>query len=158
MTKVEPAASRASVNEVVRCVLALQRFAPTPGVEVQAALDERIPDCQLDRDLVAATLENLLRNACQAMPRGGTVHVRTEAFTDDQGTESVVVSVEDSGCGMDPRELERATEALFTTKPGGSGLGLSFAERVAMAHGGSLELKSSIGQGTAVRLRLPVGK
>jgi signal transduction histidine kinase len=158
LTKVEPAAKRSSVNEVVRSVLALHQLAPTPGVDVRVTLDERIPDSQIDRDLIAAALENLLRNACQAMPAGGTVNVRTEASTDDQGTECVVVSVEDSGRGMDPRELERATEALFTTKPGGSGLGLSFAERVATAHGGRLDLTSSIGKGTAVRLSLPVGK
>jgi signal transduction histidine kinase len=158
MTKVEPATARASLNDVVRRVLALPRFAPAPGVEVRTSLDEGIPDCQIDGDLVAAALENLLRNACQAMPEGGTVSVRTEAATDRHGAKCVMVSVEDSGRGMDPRELERATEALFTTKPGGSGLGLSFAERVAAAHGGTLELTSSIGQGTLVRLSLPVGK
>jgi signal transduction histidine kinase len=157
MTKVEPATTRTSVNDVVRSVLALHQLAPTPGIDVRVSLDERAPDCQIDRDLVAAALENLLRNAYQAMPGGGTVDVRTEASTDDQGTESVVVSVEDSGRGMDPRELERATEALFTTKPDGSGLGLSFAERVATAHGGSLELTSRLGKGTEVRLNLPVG-
>jgi signal transduction histidine kinase len=157
MTKVEPATTQTSINDVVRNVLALRQLAPLPNISVHVALDEQVPDCQIDRDLVAAALENLLRNAYQAMPGGGTVNVRTEASTNDHGTKSVVVSIEDSGRGMDPRELERATEALFTTKPDGSGLGLSFVERVATAHGGSLELTSRLGKGTAVRLKLPIG-
>ncbi|HEX6766525.1 MAG TPA: ATP-binding protein, partial [Polyangiaceae bacterium] len=107
----------------------------------------------MDKDLVATTLENVLRNAYEAMPSGGIVTVRTERVAGGSG--GVAVSVEDEGEGMDARTLDRASDELFTTKATGSGLGLSFAERVAQAHGGTLKLTSRAGKGTVVRLSLP---
>jgi signal transduction histidine kinase len=107
----------------------------------------------MDKDLVATSLENVLRNAYEAMPSGGTVTVRTERV--EEGSGGVAVSVEDEGEGMDARLLERATDEFFTTKAAGSGLGLSFAERVAEVHGGTLRLTSRAGKGTVVRLSLP---
>lgn len=154
LANVDPRPARGSVNEIVRRVLALQRFAAVPGVSVQSVLSEELPDCNLDGELVGTVLENVLCNAFEAMPAGGTVTVRTEHAPDD---EMVLVIVEDTGRGMDARALERATDEFFSTKPAGTGLGLNFAARVAAAHGGTLELSSAIGTGTCVRLRLPHG-
>jgi signal transduction histidine kinase len=86
------------------------------------------------------------------MPKGGTIDVRTERAGD---SDAVLVSVQDQGQGMDARELERAADEFFTTKAGGTGLGLYFAARVARVHGGRLDLKSAVGQGTTVGLWLP---
>jgi signal transduction histidine kinase len=140
------------LNEVVREVLGMQRFAVVPGVTLRADLATDLPSAKMDKDLVATTLENVLRNAYEAMPGGGTVTVRTERIADSGG---VAVSVEDEGEGMDARVLDRASNEFFTTKATGSGLGLSFAERVAQAHGGTLSLTSRAGKGTVVTLSLP---
>jgi two-component system sensor histidine kinase HydH len=153
MAKVEPVLASGSLNDVVREVLGMQRFAAVPGVTLQAELAAELPPATMDKDLVATTLENVLRNAYEAMPDGGTVTVRTELVPGDSG--GVAVSVEDEGHGMDARVLDRASEEFFTTKTSGSGLGLSFAERVAQAHGGTLSLTSRVGKGTVVRLSLP---
>jgi signal transduction histidine kinase len=154
LANVEPRQTRASINDVVRRVLALQSFAAVPGISVRSVLDEDLPECDIDRELIETLLENVLRNAFEAMPEGGTVTVRTELASDDG---ALLVTVEDTGRGMDVRELERATDEFFTTKPTGTGLGLNYAARVAAAHGGSLELGSAVGAGTSVRLRLPHG-
>jgi signal transduction histidine kinase len=155
MARVEPVLAVGSLNDVVRDVIGMQRFAIVPGVTLRAELGDDLPKAPMDRDLVATTLENVLRNAYEAMPDGGTVTVRTERARD--GTGGVAVTVEDEGHGMDARVLDRATGEFFTTKASGSGLGLSFAERVAQAHGGALSLVSREGKGTVVRLSLPAG-
>ncbi len=92
-----------------------------------------------------------MRNALEAMPRGGVLTVRTR--TEDSG---VVLSVEDTGEGMNARTRERAFDDFYTTKTTGSGLGLAFVRRVVEAHGGRVTLTSHEGRGTTVTLRLPV--
>ena len=153
MAKVEPVLAEGSLNDVVREVIGMQRFAVVPGVTLREDLAADLPTLSMDKDLVATTLENVLRNAYEAMPGGGTVTVRTERVAGGAG--GVAVSVEDEGEGMDARVLDRAADEFFTTKATGTGLGLSFAERVARAHGGSISLTSRAGKGTVVRLSLP---
>jgi signal transduction histidine kinase len=110
--------------------------------------------CLADRGLVARALENLVRNAAEAMPAGG--HVWLEARRADPRW--VEVSVADDGPGMDARTREHAFDDFYTTKPHGSGLGLCFVRRVAEAHGGSVSLESDVGHGTRVTLRLPAAQ
>jgi signal transduction histidine kinase len=153
VARVEPVLETLSLNTLVADALSLQRFA-WPGITLELELELDLPALSLDRELVTTTLENLVRNACEAMPKGGTVTVRTERV-EKRG--QVVLRVIDQGRGMDSRELERATDAFFTTKAGGSGIGLHFAERVAKAHGGSLGLTSVVGRGTVVSLGFDAG-
>ncbi len=150
----EPVRERLGLNELVRNALALQRFAPgQPGqpLAVKAELSQDLPACQADRDLLSVVLDNLLRNAAEAMPEGGTLTVRTA-----KEREEILLSVEDTGVGMSPRTRERAFDGFFTTKAQGSGLGLAFVRRVAEAHGGGVSLTSEVGRGTVVRLHLPL--
>ncbi len=94
---------------------------------------------------------NLLLNAAQALDSGGVGQV-TLAL--EEGT--VVVTIWDDGRGMTPDRLERVFEPLFTTRPGGTGLGLTIALRIATAHGGSIRLASEPDRGTTVEVRLPL--
>jgi two-component system sensor histidine kinase HydH len=149
--RVEPVASSVDLNELVRSVLALQPLAAHNNVVVSSTLADGLPRCKVDRDLLAGALENLVQNAFEAMPDGGTVTVRTSIDPD-----TVVLSVEDNGQGMDARTRERAFDPFFTTKPTGSGLGLAFVRRVAEAHGGDVTLASKEGTGTTLQLRLPL--
>jgi len=152
IAKVEPHAVPLSINVLVRSVLPLQRFAVGSGVSIKADLADDMPKCRLDRELVITALENVLRNACEAMPDGGDITVRT---TYDPDVQRVTLGVEDQGKGMSPMVLERASALFFTTKAKGTGLGLSFAERVAKAHGGVLHIASTLGHGTTVTLTFP---
>jgi signal transduction histidine kinase len=121
---------------------------------VRASLAPGLPKIWADPDLLTAALDNLVDNALDASSPGVPVTLRTEVH--DQAAGPVVeISVEDHGRGMDPRQMELAFEELFTTKPGGSGLGLSFAHRVLEAHGGTVLLRSAVGRGTTATVRLP---
>lgn len=151
--RVEPVREEVAPNQVVEQVLALQGFAAA-NVSLHTELGE-VPDCRLDRDLVANAVENLIRNAAEAMPQGGTLTVRTERAPATDGP-GVVIAIADTGPGMDGGTRERAFDDFFTTKTNGSGLGLAFVRRVAEAHGGRVSLTSRPGKGTVVRLHLPL--
>jgi signal transduction histidine kinase len=105
--------------------------------------------------MLARVLENLVRNAIEAMPSGGAVTVRT-ARSSSGGRDGILIAVEDSGHGMDARTKDLALDDFFTTKAHGSGLGLAFVRRVAEAHGGDVLIASTEGRGTVVTVRLPV--
>src|SRR6185369_9547469 len=156
IAKVEPIRVATSLNHLVEGVLALQRFASTSHVSVRAALEPSLPECEVDAALVETSLENLLRNAFDAMPEGGAISVETQTELGESGALGVALVVRDQGHGMDARVLERATDQFFTTKAAGSGLGLSFVARVARAHQGRLELSSQVGACTTVRLWMPL--
>ena len=91
-----------------------------------------------------------MRNALEATHEKGVVRIETERRED-----AVIVRVVDTGPGMDARKRQRAFDDFFTTKETGSGLGLSFARRVMVAHGGDVTLAGDVGVGTTVELRLP---
>lgn len=138
------------VNELVSRVLSLQAFAQAGTVTLTSQLEPGLPKVSLDPELIASVVENLVKNAFEAMPQGGTVTVAT-ARADDR----LLVSVTDTGPGMDPRTREQAFQLFFTTKASGSGLGLAFVKQIALAHGGDVRLDSHEGKGTRVELRLP---
>lgn len=105
-----------------------------------------------------ATLEqcfsHVLRNAAEAMPKGGLVRISAER---SQSGGFVQVAVSDQGCGMSDKEMEQACEPFFSTKQGDhSGLGLTISYAIAQAHGGTIGFTSSQGQGTTVALCFPV--
>jgi two-component system, NtrC family, sensor histidine kinase HydH len=154
LARVEPVRSAADVNDVVARVLALQAAAKRPGISLHQRLDRSLPGCTIDAELVATALENIIQNAFEALGERGSISVQTVLRAGDLG-DLVVLSVEDDGPGIDPRLAERVTDALVTTKAGGSGLGLAFADRVAKAHGGTLEIDTRLGRGTAVRMIFP---
>jgi signal transduction histidine kinase len=152
--RVQPQRHPVDLNSLVREVLALQPLA-NASVAVQTDLDESIPPLDADRDLLACAMENLVRNAAESMPDGGTLVVRTKGH--GRPVREALVSLEDSGCGMDARAAERAFDDFFTTKPTGTGLGLAFTRRIVVAHGGRVNLRSKLGVGTTVTVCLPTG-
>ncbi|MGD2217035.1 MAG: ATP-binding protein, partial [Gemmatimonadales bacterium] len=93
---------------------------------------------------------NLLLNAAQALDQGGRVEVTVGRYPG-----GVSISIRDTGRGIPLENIERVVEPFFSTRPEGTGLGLAIAQRIATAHGGELEIVSTPGAGTTVRLRLP---
>ncbi len=150
--KLEPALTDTDINEMIRSVISLQRFGSSPSVELKTELAESLPPCPVDPDLVCTALDNLVANALQAMPQGGTVTIRSELSHDPAQGECVLVTVADTGSGMNARQMERAFDEFFTTRAQGSGLGLAFVRQVAEAHGGRVNLTSREGEGTQVCL------
>ena len=105
----------------------------------------------LDREAFRQALLNLIINAKQAMPDGGQLVVRTAAQGD-----TVALHLIDTGCGMDDRTASKMFEAFFSTKPGGSGLGLPTTQKIIAAHGGRIRVQSEVGRGTQFTIELPV--
>jgi len=152
LARVEPLPRPVDLGRLVEGMLSLQSFAPPGQVSIVRQLAPGLPPCSGDEDLLVNALENLVRNAFEAMSKGGTLTVRT--LRDGAG---VAVEVEDTGEGMDARTRERAFDDFYTTKASGTGLGLAFVRRVVEAHGGQVSLTSREGHGTVVRMRLPAG-
>ncbi|MBP1967018.1 sensor histidine kinase [Paenibacillus aceris] len=105
----------------------------------------------IDRDKIVQVLLNLIQNAFEAMKHPGDVHVRIK-----QENELAIIEIEDSGDGMSEGELEKIFNPFYTTKENGTGLGLSICHKIAVDHGGSLEVKSAIGFGSIFSFKLPM--
>ena len=150
--KLEPRPERIAMRSFLERVLRPFLLTPSEGVRLTLTVAPQVDVWAVDPDLLAVVVENLVRNALEAMPTGGDIRVEVTE-KDNQ----MVLALVDTGNGMAPTDVERAFDDFFTTKARGSGLGLSFARRVAEAHGGSAELESQRGAGTEVRLRLPKG-
>jgi two-component system, NtrC family, sensor histidine kinase HydH len=153
-SRVEAVLGIVDINHLVSEVLGLQELATSASVRVVRDLQADLPACRADRDLLVRVLTNLLQNGLEAMPEGGELTVRT-AHRERGPTSGVLITVEDSGHGMDARTRERAFDDFYTTKASGTGLGLPFVRRVLVAHGGGATLTSRVGRGTAVLLWLP---
>jgi signal transduction histidine kinase len=93
---------------------------------------------------------NLFLNALQAMPDGGILRItaREDAGFNDSAPASVIVEVNDTGCGMSPQTLEQLFMPFFTTRENGTGLGLAISHRIVEEHGGAIDVVSEEGQGT----------
>ena len=115
-----------------------------------------VPLIQADRQQLRQVFLNLFTNAVDAMPEGGTLTVRT--WMGETTLPQAWIAISDTGEGIQPEALSQIWEPFFTTKPEGkgTGLGLSICRRIVEQHGGTIELESRPGQGTSVRLMLPV--
>jgi signal transduction histidine kinase len=154
LARVEPVLSTVRLGELVRKIVEAQSLAThARSVEVCAEVAGDVGEAQADPELITTALENLVRNASEAISESEQGSRIVLGATRTQGR--ITLSVEDDGPGMDARTRERALGEFFTTKTEGSGLGLPFAKRVAEAHGGELVLEAGEGAGTSVRLVLP---
>ncbi len=141
-----------SLNDQVRRVLDF--FAPKAaeaGIELVDYLGSDLPMVLLDSEAFHAALLNLVLNAEQSMPDGGQLVVRTYATA-----EGVALDLIDNGCGMDAQTRDQVFDAFFSTKQGGSGLGLPTARKIIEAHGGRITLQSEPGRGTQFTVKLPI--
>lgn len=142
----------ASLEEVVtRLVDFLAPTARVQGIEIVCHCGPDLPTVRMDVELFEKVLLNLMLNAEDAMPDGGTLTLQARAEPD-----SVTVDVIDSGCGMDKEMVEKAFRPFVTTKPDGHGLGLATARKIVHAHGGTISVQSEPGRGTKFTIRLPV--
>jgi signal transduction histidine kinase len=155
VAQISPQRTVDDLGPIVRDAVAAVEAEARKDVLVELELDATLPRANIDRELIRSALDNLTRNALQAMPNGGTLTIRALRDEDRDILRAVALEVRDTGHGMDPRVLERAGEEFFSTRPDGSGFGLPFAQRVATAHGGKRKIESTLGEGTTVRMILP---
>ena len=121
------------------------------GVRLQTAVPPQTAIIVADADLLQQALVNLVQNAIQAMPKGGTAWLRAGPATEGQ----VELAVEDRGVGIPEEELDKIFRLYYTTKADGNGIGLALVYRAVQMHGGRVSVRSTVGQGTTVTIRLP---
>jgi two-component system nitrogen regulation sensor histidine kinase NtrY len=150
----QPQLQPVNVNDIARQVVSLHdaqfRADGRPPVTANLELDDSLAPVDADSDLLHRALSNLVLNALDAMPEGGTITVRTSATP-----EHVRIEVTDTGSGLTREECERLFTPYYTTKRHGTGLGLAIVQSVVSDHGGSISVDSAPGKGTTFRIDLP---
>ncbi|MFM1941990.1 MAG: hypothetical protein RI897_972 [Verrucomicrobiota bacterium] len=121
------------------------------GQAVEREMLETLPPAPLDPVQVKQVLVNLIKNAMQAMSRGGVLSIRT-----GEARDGVWIELADTGCGIAQEQLNHIFEPFYTTKRKGSGLGLMIVQRVMREHGGLIKLDSRTDRGTTFRLWFPL--
>ena len=140
-----------SLNEHVERVLDLyEAQAREAVVEIIRHLDPDLPSIMLDGQTLQAALLNLVKNALEAMPDGGDLLVRTRPTRT-----GVALDLIDTGCGMDDKTAMNMFDPFYSTKHGGSGLGLPTARKIIESHGGRISVQSEVGRGTQFTLEFP---
>ncbi len=141
------------LNAMLQSVCALlEAESLSHGVRFVLELDAALPAVSADEELLRQAFINIVQNAVQAMPSGGAVRIRTRP----EEVDWVRVTVTDQGVGIALEDVDKIFKLYYTSKPGGSGIGLSVVYRILQLHDGTVEAKSEPGRGTAVIVRLPV--
>lgn len=152
-----------SLGELVRSVVRgeLQPLADEKAQQVALALEEPLPNVWLDPIEIKRVISNLVINAVMYTPEGGTITVKAERVTNEDGCpEALRVSVIDSGKGIEPEELAVLFDRYFSMakkfRQVGSGLGLYLSKQIVKAHGGQIHVESEVGKGSRFFFTLPV--
>jgi C4-dicarboxylate-specific signal transduction histidine kinase len=156
LVKKEPASSlRLNVNDVIREIIPLAKT-NLRGVTMRMELMDKLPCVSADRVHLQQVLWNLITNAIDAM-KGVTGRLRVLRIqTQLTAQRTVLVTIQDSGVGLDPEHMQQLFEPLYTTKPNGLGMGLSISRSIIEAHGGRLWAEPGPGPGATFRFTLPV--
>jgi signal transduction histidine kinase len=141
-----------SVVSLVEAILPIVKAeADHHHVQLDIDVPAEMPDIRVDSGMMQQALLNLAINACQAMPDGGRLRIAGAPASHQR----IEISCEDTGHGIPPENLDKIFNLYFTTKEGGSGIGLSMVYRTVQLHDGELEVQSTPGRGTTFRLLLP---
>ena len=142
------------INDIAREMIALLRHtANRNSISIRTELDAGLPATAADRVQLQQVLMNLMLNGIEAMKDAGGELILTSNRTEEG---HILISVSDSGIGLPAHEAERIYEAFFTTKPQGTGMGLSISRRIIESHGGRLWASNNTGRGTTFQFSLPI--
>jgi signal transduction histidine kinase len=144
--------SQEDLNKIVRGILDMQQpVFERRRVHLVTGFHSAPAYTQVNKHLLKVAIAHLLRNALEATPAQGEIHVSTAV---DMRYTSLVI--QDTGRGMAPEVLNKIFEPYFTTKVGGTGLGMVFVRQIIDEHRGTMNLESEVGQGTTVTIKLPL--
>ena len=154
----EPHFEVLTIQQILSETLPLvESFMQKNRVEMSVNIDDGIKPLYVDRYRIQTALMNIIQNALEAMPQGGKITISAQTISQNG---LVAVTINDTGTGMPPDMIEKACEPFFSTRQneGLRGLGLAIVRDIVKTHGGKMEIKSSLGQGTSIILYLPVFK
>jgi len=145
-----------AVGSLLDDVLALMHKQLEQGhVQVQTDYEPDLPAIMAVADHLKQVFLNIVLNALEAMPQGGTLQVRTRTGQADNGQPIVAIAFQDTGVGIPENALEQIFDPFYSTRPGGTGLGLSVSYDIVARHGGRIEVESQVGQGATFTVILP---
>ena len=145
-----------TIQEILSETLPLvESFMQKNRVEMKVNIDDGIKPLYVDRYRIQTALMNIIQNALEAMPQGGKITISAQTISQNG---LIAVTINDTGTGMPPDMIEKACEPFFSTRQneGLRGLGLAIVRDIVKTHGGKMEIKSSLGQGTSIILYLPI--
>jgi two-component system NtrC family sensor kinase len=146
--------TRVNLDSLVdQVIIALQETTGDQGITIMRQSDPSLPQLVADEFQIEQALTNVIRNAVEAMPRGGTLSIGTSGDADGGWAR---ITVQDTGCGIHPEDRDRIFQTFYTTKTNGTGLGLSIVEGVLKNHGGKIFVEQPEAAGTRIVLCLPV--
>ena len=151
----QPQLANTDVNAVLETVISLVLHGQASlrdGIQIVKHLEEDLPPAFADPMQLHQIFMNLMLNAVDAMPEGGTITLRT-AFNRELDT--VQIDISDTGAGFDKGVENQLFKPFFTTKAKGTGLGLAITKRLIEDHGGSIHLENNVDRGALVRINLP---
>lgn len=129
------------------------------GIQLEVSLSPALPPVTGDSKQLGQVLLNLLLNAIEAMPNGGTLGLRSTLKVDSETLEEYLqLVIQDTGPGIQEQDRNHVFDPFFTTKEGGTGLGLSIAYAIVQKHNGQIAVESEVGKGTSFLLSLPLSK
>jgi signal transduction histidine kinase len=145
-------------DELLKTLELVQHYVRKRSINVVQQFTPETPPIYADRQKLRQVFLNLLTNACDAMPHGGTLTLFSGPDATPRGDAACRIDFTDTGIGIAPDHLEKVLEPFFTTKEEGkgTGLGLAICRRVVQEHNGAMKLFSEVGKGTTVRIVLPV--
>jgi signal transduction histidine kinase len=148
----QPSPEYGSLNQAVDAALTFMASEiAARGIEIEKRLEERLGDVLFDVNQIRQALVNLLRNACEAMPEGGKLLVQTEVASD-----AARIVLSDTGPGVPSDKVDTIFESFYSTKSGGTGLGLPLVRQICLAHGGEIHYEAKEGWGGTFAVTLPM--
>jgi signal transduction histidine kinase len=147
-----PSCSTEDLNEIIGDIIEmLEVEMEEHTISIERHLDAHLPVLSLDENQIRRVIINLMRNAIQAMPDGGTITVSTV-----HENQWVTVEIADTGIGISDDDIDKLFDAFFSSKSTGSGLGLTVSAQIINNHGGTIEVKRREPKGTVFIIKLPL--
>jgi two-component system NtrC family sensor kinase len=150
-----PAKNMSDINDVIeKTLLLFESQILLANVKIEKQLDRKLPMVMMDANKIKQVLTNIILNAIDAMPHGGSLSIISRLSEENQFVE---LTFKDTGCGIPEENLSKIFDPFFSTKgTKGTGLGLSVSYGIVQQHNGTINIQSEVGKGTAVIVSLPV--
>ncbi|MBL4953651.1 ATP-binding protein [Neobacillus sp. OS1-32] len=143
---------KANIKDIISYTISImEQQAFAQNVKIETEMEEPLPLLDCDEKQLKQVFINLLKNAIEAMPEGGTIRITAQSLGDSK----IAISVEDEGCGIKSEDIPNLKVPFFTTKKGGTGLGLVITNKIIKEHHGDVNIESNVGKGTKVTVTLP---
>ncbi|KEK24587.1 ATP-binding protein [Bacillus gaemokensis] len=140
-----------NIKEILSYVIRIiEQSALEQGIKIHAVYSKELPSIACNEQRLKQVFLNLIKNAIEAMPEGGIIVIRVTL------KDEMIIQIKDEGCGIPKDKIPKLSEAFYTTKESGTGLGLMITDKIIKEHKGKIQFESEVGVGTTVEIKLPI--